>query len=37
MKEMIRNYFKNMIEDGFDIESAKENLEEIIEEIVQEF
>lgn len=37
MKDMIREYFNVMIEDGFDLESAKNNLYEIIEEIAQEF
>jgi len=37
MKDMIREYFNNMLEDGYDIESAKDNLIELVEEIVQEF
>ena len=37
MKDIIREYFKDMLEDGFDIESAKENLIEIVEEISCEF
>ena len=37
MKDIIRQYFETMLEDGFDIESAKENLIEIVEEISQEF
>lgn len=36
MKESIKEYFKLMLEDDFDIESAKENLLEIIDEIVEE-
>ena len=37
MKDIIRQYFETMLEDGFDIENAKENLIEIVEEISQEF
>lgn len=36
MKDMIREYFELMLEDDIDLEGAKENLLEIIEEIVEE-
>ena len=36
MKDIIRNYFETMLEDGFDLESAKDNLLEVVEEISQE-
>lgn len=37
MKDMIREYFRLMLEDNYDLESAKDNLLEIVEEIAQEF
>lgn len=36
MKDTIREYFKIMVDDGFDIEAAKDNLIEIIEYIGKE-
>ena len=36
MKDMIRKYFYQMLADNFDIESAKDNLIEIVEEIAEE-
>lgn len=36
MKDMIREYFELMLEDDISLEGAKENLLEIIEEIVEE-
>jgi hypothetical protein len=37
MKEMIREYFNQMLEDGIDIEGAKDNLLDIVIEIASEF
>lgn len=37
MKEMIREYFNQMLEDGQDLESAKDNLLDIVREIASEF
>lgn len=37
MDDMIREYFNIMLEDGIDIEGAKDNLIELVEEIAQEF
>lgn len=37
MKDSIKLYFETMLYEGFDLESAKENLIEIIEEISEEF
>lgn len=37
MKDMIREYFSQMLEDNIDIEAAKDNLIELMEEIAQEF
>ena len=37
MKDMIREYFEQMLEDGFDIDSAKDNLMDIVVEIATEF
>ena len=37
MDDMIREYFNIMLEDGIDIEGAKENLIDLVEEISQEF
>jgi len=37
MKEEIRNYFKEMLNDGFELDETKENLLEIVEEIAEEY
>ena len=37
MKESIREYFKNMLDDGFDLESATDNLMDLVAEIAGEF
>ena len=37
MKDSIRLYFETMLYEGFDLESAKDNLTEIIEEICEEY
>lgn len=37
MKDMIREYFTQMLEDDFDIESAKDNLMDLVVEIANEF
>ena len=37
LKDVIREYFKNMLEDDFNIESAKDNLIQVVEEIANEF
>lgn len=37
MKDMIREYFSQMLENNIDIEAAKDNLIELVEEIAQEF
>lgn len=37
MKDMIREYFSQMLENGFDLESAKDNMLDIIIEIASEF
>ena len=37
MKDMIREYFSQMIDEGFDLESAKDNLLDIVLEIASEF
>ena len=36
MRDMIREYFSQMLEDGIDIESATENLIELVNEIASE-
>lgn len=36
MKDAIREYFKQMLEEGFDIESAKDNLIDLVIEISYE-
>lgn len=37
MKDMIREYFEQMLEDEIDIESAKDNLMDLVVEIADEF
>ena len=37
MKDIIREYFKIMLEQDIDLEAAEDNLLDIIEEIKQEF
>ena len=37
MKDIIRDYFEQMLEDDFDIESAKDNLMDLVVEIADEF
>lgn len=37
MKDMIREYFEQMLENGFDLESAKDNLLDLVVEISDEF
>ena len=37
MKDMIREYFEIMLNDGLELEGAKDNLLELVEEIAQEF
>jgi len=37
MKDMIREYFSQMLEDGFDLENAKDNMLDIVVEIASEF
>lgn len=37
MKDMIREYFTQMLDSGFDLESAKDNLLDIVIEIASEF
>ncbi len=37
MDDMIRQYFDIMLEEDFDLEGAKENLLELVEEIAQEY
>ena len=37
MKDMIREYFNQMLDNGFDLESAKDNLLDIVIEIASEF
>lgn len=37
MKDIIKNYFETMLEEDFDLESARENLIELIEEISEEY
>ena len=36
MKDMLREYFNQMLDDDIDVEAAKENLLEIIDEIIEE-
>lgn len=37
MKDAIREYFKDMLDMGIEIEGATENLQELVEEIANEF
>lgn len=37
MKDMIREYFEQMLENEIDIESAKDNLMDLVVEIASEF
>ena len=37
MKDMIREYFNQMLEDNFDIDSALDNLLDLVVEIAGEF
>ena len=37
MKDIIREYFSQMLEDNIDLESAKDNLLDIVIEIASEF
>lgn len=37
MRELIREYFKDMLDQGFDLEAATDNLMELVTEISGEF
>ena len=37
MKDEIRQYFRDLLEDGFDVDSATDNLMDIVAEIRAEF
>ena len=37
MKDIIREYFETMLQDGFDLENAEDNLMDMVAEIAGEF